>query len=114
MSTAVLVPGLVRRHVAMLRAVDAGRAEITTSRSPDLYVDGRCCTDHAATVLLATAGLVTTTTSPSGPCARVPACLTDAGRAALAAALMSRPARPDAWQQNPWRVGVPSTHVMSE
>lgn len=70
------------RHLAMLRAVAAGRAELTASRVPDLYVDGRCCTDHTASVDLVTAGLITTT-MPGRPGARVPARLTPAGVAVL-------------------------------
>ena len=49
------------RQVAMLRAVAAGRAELSCSRVPDLYVDGRPCTDHGASAALAAAGLVTGT-----------------------------------------------------
>lgn len=78
---------LTTRHLAMLRAVAAGRAELTCSRSPNLYVDGRCCTDHAASVLLITAGLI----DRAGDCGReipatgrVPARVTPAGAALLA------------------------------
>ena len=78
---------LTTRHLAMLRAVAAGRAELTCSRIPNLYVDGRCCTDHAASVLLITAGLI----DRAGDCGRgilatgrVPARVTAAGAALLA------------------------------
>lgn len=77
---------LTTRHLAMLRAVAAGRAELTRSRIPDLYVDGRCCTDHAASALLITAGLIDRAgdggrgTPAAG---RVPARLTPAGAALL-------------------------------
>jgi len=76
---------LAPRHLAVLRAVAAGRAELTCSCEPDLYVDGRCCTDHTVAGLLARAGLITSTTSARCPAGRVPAAVTDAGRAALAA-----------------------------
>jgi hypothetical protein len=67
--------GLAARHLAMLRAVAAGRAELTCSNVPDLFVDGRCCTDHAASALLVTAGLIAPAmTGRSGE--RVPARLT--------------------------------------
>jgi hypothetical protein len=78
-----VVDGLPARHLAMLRAVAAGRAELTWSRVPDLYVDGRCCTDHAASAALVAAGLVT----PAGPGRlgqRVPARLTPAASTVLA------------------------------
>jgi hypothetical protein len=77
---------LMTRHLAMLRAVAAGRAELTCSRIPDLYVDGRCCTDHAASALLITAGLI----DRAGDCGReipatgrVPARITPTGAALL-------------------------------
>jgi len=67
----------------MLRAVAGGRAELTTSCEPDLYVDGLCCCDHAAAAELVRAGLVRAAT-PAGISGRAPAGLTDAGRLALA------------------------------
>lgn len=77
---------LTTRHLAMLRAVAAGRAELTWSRLPDLYVDGRCCTDHAASALLITAGLIDRATDCGRGAlttGRVPARLTPAGAALL-------------------------------
>jgi hypothetical protein len=88
---------LTTRHLAMLRAVAAGRAELTCSRIPDLYVDGRCCTDHTASALLITAGLIDGATDNRATdnratdrgrgiptTGRVPARLTPAGTALLA------------------------------
>lgn len=72
------------RHLAMLRAVGAGRAELTTSCEPDLYVDGLCCCDHQATSDLVKTGLIEATV-PAGIGQRVAARLTDAGRAKLGA-----------------------------
>jgi len=75
--------GLTARHVALLRAVAAGRAEVTCSAVPDLYVDGRCCTDHAAGLVLDRAGLIGAGDGRLGQ--RVPARLTPAGASLLAA-----------------------------
>lgn len=46
------------RALAMLRAVAQGRAEITVSLEPDLYVDGLPCSDQSAAHRLAHAGLL--------------------------------------------------------
>jgi hypothetical protein len=70
------------RAVAMLRAVEAGRAEFSGGREPDLYVDGLPCCDQSATHDLVHAGLL----RPRCAVAldeRVQAELTDEGRAAL-------------------------------
>ncbi|WP_394615297.1 hypothetical protein JNUCC0626_36665 [Lentzea sp. JNUCC 0626] len=75
---------LSARARAMLRAVAAGRAEVTGGAEPDLYVDGLPCCDRTATHDLVHAGLL----RPSQPTSfglRVGAELTDDGRAALAA-----------------------------
>ena len=82
MITTTAAAGLSARHLAMLRAVAAGRAELTCSRCPDLFVDGRCCTDHAASALLVALGLVAAAGSGC-PGARVPACVTASGRVVL-------------------------------
>ena len=74
--------GLSGRALAMLRAVDAGRAEFAAGREPDLYVDGLPCCDQSATHDLVHAGLL----RPSAVASygqRVRAELTDEGRAAL-------------------------------
>ncbi|WP_328593182.1 hypothetical protein [Lentzea tibetensis] len=68
----------------MLRAVAAGRAEVTGGIEPDMYVDGLPCCDQMATHDLVHAGLL----RPARPARlgqRVGAELTDDGRAALAA-----------------------------
>jgi hypothetical protein len=70
------------RQLAVLRAVAAGRAELTASQVPDVYVDGRCCTDHTVGGALTAAGLVAAAKAPLG--SRVRARLTDRGAALLA------------------------------
>jgi len=70
------------RALAMLRAVDAGRAEFTAGREPDLYVDGLPCCDQTATHDLVHAGLLRPSTVAL-PGQLVRAELTDEGRAAL-------------------------------
>lgn len=72
------------RSLAMLKAVAAGRAELTCSSEPDLFVDGLPCCDQSAAHELARAGLI----APVRPGAlgqRVPARLTPAGHDVLAA-----------------------------
>jgi hypothetical protein len=49
---------LNRRALAMLRAVGAGRAELTCSCEPDLRVDGLPCCDQSTAHDLARAGLI--------------------------------------------------------
>ncbi|MEU4251800.1 hypothetical protein AB0F15_30720 [Amycolatopsis sp. NPDC026612] len=74
---------LTRRAVNMLRAVDAGRAELSLSCEPDLYVDGLPCCDQATARLLCRLGLI----SPGRPGAAgdlVPAAVTEEGRRTLA------------------------------
>jgi hypothetical protein len=74
--------GLNQRAEAMLRAVAAGRAEISLSRAPDLFVDGMPCCDQITARQLAGVGLV----GPARPGLvgpRVRAALTAAGNAAL-------------------------------
>lgn len=73
------------RARAMLRAVAAGRAHVSCSCEPDLYVDGLPCCDQFTAHTLATAGLIREL-RPGSPGQRVPAELTATGRAALAAA----------------------------
>lgn len=70
------------RHLALLRAVDAGRCELTCSCEPDLFIDGRACCDQMATHLLAREGLIQHA-AHGAIGQRVPARLTDAGRAVL-------------------------------
>lgn len=73
-----------RRVLAMLRDVAAGRAEVTCSCEPDLYVDGLGCCDQYTAHQLASGGLVRPT-APGALGQRVRAELTPAGHAVLAA-----------------------------
>jgi hypothetical protein len=71
------------RDTALLRAVAGGRCELEPGPMPVLYVDGRIFCDTAAAQRLLLAGLVA---APARERCRVPAELTDAGRAELGAA----------------------------
>lgn len=71
-----------RREFALLRAVAAGRGEITVGCEPDLFIDGLACCDQSAAHHLAHAGLVQAT-SPVEVGQRASAELTNAGRSAL-------------------------------
>jgi hypothetical protein len=74
---------LTNRHFALLRAVAADRCQLTCSRAPDLYVDGRPSCDQTAVRVLASAGLIRTVgTGRIGQ--RLPAQLTAAGQDVLA------------------------------
>lgn len=86
MSTTLITPvtELTHRAVAMLRAVDQGRSEISCSSEPDLYVDGLCC-DYVTAHQLAQGGIIRPV-RPALAGRRVPAVLTAAGREALTAA----------------------------
>lgn len=67
----------------MLRAVVEGRAQISCSREPDLFIDGVPCCDQYLAHTLAHEGLI----EPAHQGAvgtLVPATLTDAGEAAIA------------------------------
>jgi hypothetical protein len=86
MTTATRPPNLSDRAAAMLRAVAAGRAHITVSVEPDLYVDGIPCCDQNTAHALAHTGLVAPA-RPAPPGSRVPARLTEAGRRALTGGL---------------------------
>ncbi|SFJ88705.1 MULTISPECIES: hypothetical protein [Amycolatopsis] len=75
-------PDLPARALAVLRAVAAGRAEMTCSCEPDLFIDGLACCDQAIARLLAHAELI----CPARPGAlgqRVPVRLTAAGHTVL-------------------------------
>jgi hypothetical protein len=76
-------PSVNHRVLAMLRAVDAGRAQVTRSAEPDLFVDGVPCCDQFTAHVLAHQGLVGPG-RPGAPGQRVPAVLTAAGRALVA------------------------------
>lgn len=74
---------LTHRARAVLRAVAAGRAEVTHSVEPDLRVDGLWCSDQVIARQLAHAGLVRPA-DRGGDGPWVPAEITPAGRALLA------------------------------
>lgn len=70
------------RSLALLRAVAAGRAELTCSRVPDFYVDGLCCCNQDVARELVRRGLIHQS-CPGRIDQRVRAVLTDRGRAML-------------------------------
>jgi hypothetical protein len=73
---------LNHRERATLRAVALGNAEITCSCEPDLFLDGLACCDQSTAHRLANSGLVVPArTGRAGE--RVPALITERGRAAL-------------------------------
>ena len=75
---------LTRRAVNMLRAVHDGRAQLSFSCEPDLYVDGIPCCDQVTARVLGRLGLI----APALPAAvgeLVPAVVTEAGLRVLAA-----------------------------
>lgn len=78
-----MIATLTHREVAMLRAVAAGRAEVTLSAEPDLYVDGVPCCDQPAAHRLAHNGFIAPT-RPGLVQRRVPAVLTGRARDLLA------------------------------
>lgn len=80
-----LAEGLNHRSLSMLRAVVAGRAQLSCSSEPDLFIDGVPCCDQYLAHTLAHDGLI----EPAYQGVRgslVPAALTDRGVAALAPA----------------------------
>ncbi|MFF4594111.1 hypothetical protein [Amycolatopsis sp. NPDC001319] len=73
---------LNHRERATLRAVASGRAEISCSCEPDLFVDGLSCCDQATTRRLVRRGFIEA--AAEGPCGElVLAVLTAAGMVAL-------------------------------
>lgn len=74
--------GINCRIVAMLRAVSAGRAELSLSSEPDLFVDGLACSDQPAAHTLVRTGLIRAA-RPGRFGEHVPAILTSQGRAVL-------------------------------
>ena len=79
----LLLDGLNHRALAMLRAVVAGRAQLSCSQEPDLFIDGVPCCDQFTAHALAHDGLIEPVyTGDVGQ--RVPAALTAAGLAAIA------------------------------
>ena len=75
---------LSRRAVNMLKAVHDGRAQLTLSCEPDLYVDGIPCFDQATARVLVRLGLISPV-RPGQTGELVPAAVTEAGRRALGA-----------------------------
>ncbi|MFC4000550.1 hypothetical protein ACFS2C_10800 [Prauserella oleivorans] len=73
---------LNHRERATLMAIAEGGAELTSSCEPDLFIDGLACCDQATVHSLARRGYIAPAfTARKGQ--RVPAVLTEAGRAAL-------------------------------
>ncbi|HEY3472146.1 MAG TPA: hypothetical protein VGL47_43910 [Amycolatopsis sp.] len=72
---------LTHRAMAMLKAVAAGRAQMSCSCEPDLFIDGFACCDQMTAHALAHGGYLRP--AVEGATGRVPAELTEAGRAAL-------------------------------
>ncbi|MET8851973.1 hypothetical protein [Amycolatopsis sp. NPDC004625] len=77
-------PAVNHRMRAMLRAVGAGRAQVSCSSEPDLFIDGLSCGDQFAAHALAHQGLVRAA-RPGSPGELVPAVLTAAGQAIITA-----------------------------
>lgn len=73
---------LNHRERATLRAVATGRAQLTHSREPDLFIDGLAVCDQTCARRLANLGLIAAARDGQ-PGERVPAVLTKAGEAAL-------------------------------
>ncbi len=73
-----------RRDLALLRAVAAGRCELSRRGGLVLFVDGRCCCDQSAAHRLTREGFIALERKVASD--RVPAELTPAGRALLAVA----------------------------
>jgi hypothetical protein len=75
---APLSTSLSRRDLAVLRAVAAGRCQMSGASGGSLTVDGLCCCDQFAAPRLTGAGLIAAAGPQPGP-----ARLTASGRAAL-------------------------------
>lgn len=71
------------RALALLRAVGASRAQMSCSCEPDLFIDGVSCCDQMTAHALARNGFIRPVLIDPA-LGRVPAELTDAGRAAIA------------------------------
>ncbi|GAB3476475.1 hypothetical protein [Amycolatopsis cihanbeyliensis] len=74
------------RTLAILRAVAAGRVQLTRGSEPDLFVDGMACCDQFTAHLLVHDGLIAPAPWPEAAASLVPAVLTEAGSAVLTAA----------------------------
>lgn len=84
MPTIKPVPVLTGRDRSVLAAVALGRAEMSCSCEPDLFIDGLCCCDQSAAHDLVRAGLIAPVMTVA-PGTRVVAVLTQAGADALEA-----------------------------
>lgn len=73
------------RALAALRAVAAGRAQLTASSEPDLFIDGLAFSDQFTAHSLAHYGLIRAA-RPAAVGQRVPAMLTAAGHMAMGVA----------------------------
>lgn len=95
MTTATTRPTmeLTPRALAVLRAVSAGRAELTASSEPDLFIDGYAFCDQQTARTLAHHGLIRIA-RPAGIGQRVPAVLTFAGNTAIGASSLGGAPRP--------------------
>lgn len=82
---------LNHRERATLRAVALGKAEMTCSSEPDLFIDGLACCDQFTARRLAHLDFVAPA-QHGVPGERVRAVLTDSGRAALSQKLAHRSA----------------------
>ena len=71
---------LTHRDRAILRAVGRGGAELVLGAEPDLYLDGRCCSDQMAAHELVHRRLIVPA-APGGVGQRVAARLSAAGSA---------------------------------
>lgn len=76
---------LNHRERATLRAVAVGKAEITCSSEPDLFIDGLACCDQSTVHRLARLGWIEPAVSGK-PGERVPARITALGREVLGTA----------------------------
>lgn len=76
-------PSANHRIRALLRAVGDGRAEMTVSSEPDLYIDGIACCDQYTAHAMAHDGLLRLDGAGLAG-QRVPAMLTRAGSTTLA------------------------------
>ncbi|NMH97867.1 hypothetical protein HF526_11170 [Pseudonocardia sp. K10HN5] len=76
-----MLTSLSHRDLAVLRAVAAGRCEMSGACGGSLTIDGLCCCDQFVGPRLASAGLIAAGGSQPGP-----ARLTASGRELLAAA----------------------------
>ncbi|WP_317496324.1 hypothetical protein [Haloechinothrix sp. LS1_15] len=84
---------LTSRDRAILLAVRAGRAELTCSAEPDLFIDGLCFCDQGAAHRLVHDGLIVGA-AQGAPGARVPATLTARGSAIASGEAAGTWARP--------------------